>query len=101
ERPSQVWRRERDSNPRGAIWPPNGLANRPLRPLGYLSAFQNRCGYYLNTETEKMSRGERKLVLRRTGFYGPLRIGALTGALISPLSNHLGTQCCIKTSRHI
>ena len=32
-----VWRRERDSNPRGRLLPPNDLANRPLKPLGYLS----------------------------------------------------------------
>ena len=32
------WRRGRDSNPRGRSLPPNDLANRPLQPLGYLSA---------------------------------------------------------------
>jgi len=32
------WRRERDLNPRGSLRPPNDLANRPLQPLGYLSA---------------------------------------------------------------
>jgi hypothetical protein len=32
-----IWRRERDSNPRGELPPPSDLANRPLQPLGYLS----------------------------------------------------------------
>src|SRR5437868_633952 len=32
------WRRGRDSNPRGSLRPPTGLANQPLQPLGYLSA---------------------------------------------------------------
>ena len=31
------WRRGRDSNPRGGLLPPTGLANQPLQPLGYLS----------------------------------------------------------------
>ena len=34
----QKWRRGRDSNPRGDLRPPIDLANRPLQPLGYLSA---------------------------------------------------------------
>ena len=33
-----VWRRGRDSNPRGGLLPPTGLANQPLQPLGYLSS---------------------------------------------------------------
>jgi hypothetical protein len=32
-----IWRRRRDSNPRGNLRPPNDLANHPLEPLGYLS----------------------------------------------------------------
>ena len=32
-----IWRRGRDSNPRGDLRPPIDLANRPLQPLGYLS----------------------------------------------------------------
>ena len=31
------WRRGRDSNPRGNLRPPTGLANPPLQPLEYLS----------------------------------------------------------------
>ncbi len=38
-----VWRRGRDSNPRGNFRPPNDLANRPLQPLGYLSIEQTHC----------------------------------------------------------
>jgi hypothetical protein len=34
---AKLWRRERDSNPRGGLLPPIDLANRPLQPLGYLS----------------------------------------------------------------
>ena len=33
-----LWRRGRDSNPRWNSRPTNDLANRPLQPLGYLSA---------------------------------------------------------------
>lgn len=29
-----LWRRLRDLNPRGHLRNPNGLANRPLQPLG-------------------------------------------------------------------
>jgi peptidase E len=32
-----LWRRGRDSNSRGGLLPPTGLANPPLQPLGYLS----------------------------------------------------------------
>ncbi len=31
------WRRRRDLNPRAVKERPNGLANRPLQPLGYFS----------------------------------------------------------------
>ena len=34
-----LWRRGRDSNPRGRLLPPINLANWPLEPLGYLSIF--------------------------------------------------------------
>ena len=40
-----IWRRERDSNPRGDSRPPNDLANRPLQPLGYLSSSQCDAGF--------------------------------------------------------
>ena len=37
-RTNTLWRRERDSNPRGNLRPPRALAMLPLRPLGYPSA---------------------------------------------------------------
>jgi hypothetical protein len=33
----EKWRRRRDLNPRAVKTRPNGLANRPLQPLGYFS----------------------------------------------------------------
>ena len=39
-----IWRRKRDSNPRGRLLPPNDLANRPLQPLGYSSVSGGRGG---------------------------------------------------------
>jgi hypothetical protein len=35
---------ERDLNPREDIYPPNGLANRPLRPLEYPSSVVDPVG---------------------------------------------------------
>jgi hypothetical protein len=40
-----LWRRGRDSNPRGNLRPPIDLANRPLQPLGYLSLFSEPHNY--------------------------------------------------------
>jgi hypothetical protein len=39
------WRRRRDLNPRAAKTRPNGLANRPLQPLGYFSKMAPQVGF--------------------------------------------------------
>ena len=40
------WRRGRDSNSRGELLPPTGLAIQPLQPLGYLSVSRtDSCNY--------------------------------------------------------
>ncbi len=50
------WRRRRDSNSREGLLPPNDLANHPLQPLGYSSAFnsQNFGRSYILTSTLKL-----------------------------------------------
>ena len=79
------WRRERDSNPRGRLLPPNDLANRPLKPLGYLSLLFGNYNRWLMT----------KKSLINCGGEGGIRThGTVSGTLVFKTSslNHSDTS---------